>query len=253
MIQTKRGDPGIEPGTSCTLSKNHTPRPITHFYPLRFFRQKAFTFSRSQVKARCELRGVRTLASEETRALSERLRPLGHQFIRKFHATENVKSLVYHISTSHPLGTTSANYIVAALNKRLWSSGYDWTLPTSRPGFDSRQTHFLYCLFRLGIPQKCSLRGSNPGPLAHKTNARPTELRGPLHVRFWKASRSNSWTVPVCALSESGNLAQLVARRSHNPKVASSILAVPSFFIFSSRAKVHRVGFEPTPPSVNRT
>jgi hypothetical protein len=22
------GDPGIEPGTSCTLSKNHTPRPI---------------------------------------------------------------------------------------------------------------------------------------------------------------------------------------------------------------------------------
>jgi hypothetical protein len=24
----KRGDPGIEPGTSCTQSKNHTPRPI---------------------------------------------------------------------------------------------------------------------------------------------------------------------------------------------------------------------------------
>jgi hypothetical protein len=29
-----------------------------------------------------------------------------------------------------------------------------------------------------------------------------------------------------------GDLAQLVARRSHNPKVASSILAVPIFFIF---------------------
>ncbi len=119
--------------------------------------------------------------------------------------------------------------LVAVLNRRLWSSGYDWTLPTSRPGFDSRQTHFLYCLFRLA--QKCSLRGSNPGPLAHKTNARPTELRGPLHVRFWKASRSiRSWTVPACTPSESGNLAQLVARRSHNPKVASSILAVPRFF-----------------------
>jgi len=24
----KRGDPGIEPGTSCTLNKNHTTRPI---------------------------------------------------------------------------------------------------------------------------------------------------------------------------------------------------------------------------------
>jgi hypothetical protein len=24
----KRGDPGIEPGTSCTLNRNHTTRPI---------------------------------------------------------------------------------------------------------------------------------------------------------------------------------------------------------------------------------
>ena len=31
----KRGDPGIEPGTSCTLNKNHTTRPIArlkHMY-----------------------------------------------------------------------------------------------------------------------------------------------------------------------------------------------------------------------------
>ena len=27
--------------------------------------------------------------------------------------------------------------------RRLWSSGYDWTLPTSRPGFDSRQTQIF--------------------------------------------------------------------------------------------------------------
>ena len=28
MTNGKRGDPGIEPGTSCTLNKNHTTRPI---------------------------------------------------------------------------------------------------------------------------------------------------------------------------------------------------------------------------------
>ena len=28
IIKIKRGDPGIEPGTSCTLSRNHTTRPI---------------------------------------------------------------------------------------------------------------------------------------------------------------------------------------------------------------------------------
>jgi hypothetical protein len=27
-MMIKRGDPGIEPGTSCTLNRNHTTRPI---------------------------------------------------------------------------------------------------------------------------------------------------------------------------------------------------------------------------------
>ena len=35
----KRGDPGIEPGTSCTLNKNHTTRPIAHLNHLPFFNQ----------------------------------------------------------------------------------------------------------------------------------------------------------------------------------------------------------------------
>ena len=36
-IDKKRGDPGIEPGTSCTLNKNHTTRPIArldHHQPI---------------------------------------------------------------------------------------------------------------------------------------------------------------------------------------------------------------------------
>jgi hypothetical protein len=36
------------------------------------------------------------------------------------------------------------------LSQRLWSSGYDWTLPTSRPGFDSRQTQISWFCRVLG-------------------------------------------------------------------------------------------------------
>jgi hypothetical protein len=34
VVFVKRGDPGIEPGTSCTLNRNHTTRPIALTAPL---------------------------------------------------------------------------------------------------------------------------------------------------------------------------------------------------------------------------
>ncbi len=33
-VVSKRGDPGIEPGTSCTLNRNHTTRPIARLVSL---------------------------------------------------------------------------------------------------------------------------------------------------------------------------------------------------------------------------
>ena len=124
-------------------------------------------------KARCELRGVRTLASEETRALSERLRPLGHQFIRTLQTVKTAKSLAWNTSSDYRITSAKVCARSTGVCGLVVMIGRCQRLdPGSIPG----RRNFLNIPF-LGISQKCSLRGSNPGPLAHKTNARPTELR----------------------------------------------------------------------------
>ena len=73
--------PGIEPGTSCTQSRNHTARPFGHCtvksgekpqkeHNRSFIWKKNNFYSGSG--------GIRTHAPEETGALNQRLRPLGH-------------------------------------------------------------------------------------------------------------------------------------------------------------------------------
>ena len=61
------------------------------------------------------------------------------------------------------------SHLWVLLSKRLWSSGYDWTLPTSRPGFDSRQTQIFSKSFsttffaeKLGVKKNLEERGIDP-------------------------------------------------------------------------------------------
>ena len=66
-----RARPGFEPRTSRTQSENHTPRPLSH-PSFRSINRHGYT------KTECGSGGIRTHASEETGALNQRLRPLGH-------------------------------------------------------------------------------------------------------------------------------------------------------------------------------
>ena len=75
----KRAKPGFEPGTSCTQSRNHTPRPLATASGGSTRKKRNDDLARERkCKKFYGSGGIRTHAPEETGALNQRLRPLGH-------------------------------------------------------------------------------------------------------------------------------------------------------------------------------